>query len=423
MTATWNTMRTILTIVALAVAFAPMEAQEWRRVDGIDSAAVYAITARNTDLFAVTASALFRSGDGGATWQATPGQPATTAQLTALAPVGSALYLGTRGDGVFRSTDDGLSWSPLSSGLTGSARSVVAFTVLGDSLYAGTDGAGIRVLDMSSGGGWSAFNSGLFQMGVVSLNTSGNTLVAGAGYYLFTRGRGAAQWSEVGLDDPGTQRLVFDTVVMGDRLFAGTDNGIYRGTLEARNWERVDIAAFPGRDIVALAVHGSRVMAAPLFLGQYWIFSSDNGGLDWDIRAHEFADLIDLLAMNGRLWAARFDGLWYIDIDAWTGVGEPADAPRRLPATLTLSPAFPNPFNPVTTLEFDVGHGGWTTLIVYDVLGRNVRTLLDGPVSGGRHRLLWDGRDDGGEPVASGTYLFRVRSGGQARTGRMVLQR
>jgi hypothetical protein len=69
----------------------------------------------------------------------------------------------------------------------------------------------------------------------------------------------------------------------------------------------------------------------------------------------------------------------------------------------------PNPFNPRTEIAYAVAGGSArTTLMIYDPAGRRVATLVDGVVEGGRHRAVWDGRDDDGERLASGVYFARL---------------
>ena len=86
-----------------------------------------------------------------------------------------------------------------------------------------------------------------------------------------------------------------------------------------------------------------------------------------------------------------------------------------------LHPASPNPFNPVTTIRYDLQRDGFAGITVYDVTGALVRTLVDGFVTSGEHRVTWDGRDDAGNRQASGVYLYRLRAGDVVETRRMVL--
>jgi len=86
-----------------------------------------------------------------------------------------------------------------------------------------------------------------------------------------------------------------------------------------------------------------------------------------------------------------------------------------------LRPPAPNPFNPVTTLEFTLKTDLHVTLTIYDVTGRVARTLVDRPMLQGVHRIEWDGRDQSGNPAASGVYFLRFEAEQVVRTRKMVL--
>jgi hypothetical protein len=83
----------------------------------------------------------------------------------------------------------------------------------------------------------------------------------------------------------------------------------------------------------------------------------------------------------------------------------------------------PNPFNPRTEIAFELSHAQRAHLDVYDVGGRHVRTLVDEVRKPGRHRIVWDGTDQGGRAVASGIYLYRLRGDTRTVTRRMMLLR
>jgi len=97
-----------------------------------------------------------------------------------------------------------------------------------------------------------------------------------------------------------------------------------------------------------------------------------------------------------------------------------ADPPR---AAFGLGQNFPNPFNPRTVIEISVPECGGeaTNLIVYDLRGRFVDTIVDGYLAPGRYRLIWEGRNGNGEPVSSGVYFYRLTVAGRSETRRMIL--
>jgi hypothetical protein len=93
-------------------------------------------------------------------------------------------------------------------------------------------------------------------------------------------------------------------------------------------------------------------------------------------------------------------------------------------ARTALHPNTPNPFNPVTTIHFDLAQDGPVTLRIYDVAGRLVRTLVDGPMSAGfAHQVPWNGLDDAGGRVSSGIYFTRLVAGDVTATRRMLVMK
>ncbi|RMD91867.1 MAG: T9SS C-terminal target domain-containing protein [Calditrichaeota bacterium] len=98
------------------------------------------------------------------------------------------------------------------------------------------------------------------------------------------------------------------------------------------------------------------------------------------------------------------------------GIGSPTvgiaqDYTGNVPTAFRLYQNYPNPFNPTTTLRFDVPKGSQVSIRVYDVLGREVKTLVNRKYQPGSHAVAWDGRDRNGLPLPSGEYLVRLQAG------------
>jgi len=103
---------------------------------------------------------------------------------------------------------------------------------------------------------------------------------------------------------------------------------------------------------------------------------------------------------------------------------ESVSAPDGLPTAVALRAAYPNPFNPHTEIRFELPEAASVKLMIYDVGGRLVRTLLDGePVAAGRHAATWRGRDDRGRELSSGIYFTRFEAAGEQHTGKLTLLR
>jgi hypothetical protein len=123
--------------------------------------------------------------------------------------------------------------------------------------------------------------------------------------------------------------------------------------------------------------------------------------------------------------------LWYMDrpgarqLVDWIMERVPTDIsddpPTVLPNNVVLHSNYPNPFNPSTTISFELPRHDHVTLDVFNVLGQRVKTLLDVTLPAGSHQIEWDGRDSRGYPVASGLYLYRLKAGSTFQSRKMLL--
>ncbi len=121
-----------------------------------------------------------------------------------------------------------------------------------------------------------------------------------------------------------------------------------------------------------------------------------------------------------------FPGWNLDDIEIHEGESPTAVAeqePQGVPQTFALLGNYPNPFNPETTIEYQLPRPGRVEIAVYNLAGQLVRTLLQAPQPAGRFKLRWDGKDDRGANVASGVYLYQLQAEGFSATKKMVLMR
>lgn len=91
------------------------------------------------------------------------------------------------------------------------------------------------------------------------------------------------------------------------------------------------------------------------------------------------------------------------------------------PAVTMMSAPFPNPFRGSSSMRMAMARDGKAKVAIYDLVGRRVRTLVDGPKPAGEWTLVWDGRDDGGRAVPAGLYLVRFTGDGVQQSRRLIL--
>jgi len=94
---------------------------------------------------------------------------------------------------------------------------------------------------------------------------------------------------------------------------------------------------------------------------------------------------------------------------------------ETLPIIHNLYNAYPNPFNPVTTLRYDLSENGYVNIIIYDMLGRQVKTLINQTQDPGYKSIIWNATNDYGKPVSAGIYLYQIQAGEYISTKKMVL--
>lgn len=167
----------------------------------------------------------------------------------------------------------------------------------------------------------------------------------------------------------------------------------------------------------------------------YLAVSADGGEHFIDFRISEnaftpvasvfFGDYINVAALDARVYPIwmRMDGT---NLSVWTALVEDtltAVAESHEPAApsrFALLQNYPNPFNAGTVIQYEVPHAARVSVIVYDALGRKVRTLVRAEKAPGRYRLFWTGTDAQNRPVASGVFLLQLEAGDFVKVKKIV---
>ncbi len=118
-------------------------------------------------------------------------------------------------------------------------------------------------------------------------------------------------------------------------------------------------------------------------------------------------------------WSYR---LKQVDTDGTFEYSDPINVSIATPQRFALAQNYPNPFNPETTISFDIPESaqGQMVLTIYDMLGRQVRTLVNKQVVPGFYQLVWDGLDDAGAQTSSGVYIYRLVAGDYSAAKKMI---
>ena len=176
-----------------------------------------------------------------------------------------------------------------------------------------------------------------------------------------------------------------------------------------------------------------------------WILPAKSAStLTYDVQYSKTADFSNEVTTAGNVDKASVDvnnldknAVYYWRVASKTGNGDVSSysAPtsfntgaitsveekETLPATFELSQNYPNPFNPTTIINFALPKNSFVTLKVYDMLGREVKTLIDREISAGVHSFNWNAENNSGQKVTSGVYIYRISAGEFTAVKKMVL--
>ena len=131
--------------------------------------------------------------------------------------------------------------------------------------------------------------------------------------------------------------------------------------------------------------------------------------VDWNVGAMDVWDMT--MASNGPFQ-------FTLDLSATLGIDE-----STIPDVFALHNNYPNPFNPVTNITYDIPEVADVKLEIYNVMGQKVRTLATGSHEPGRYRVLWNATNDLGQGLSSGMYIYRIQAGDFVSVKKLVLMK
>ena len=339
----------------------------------------------------------------------------TNIDIRALTVYGTNLFAGTDGGGVFLSTNNGISWSTVNTGLTNTY--VGALTVSGTNLFAGTQGG--VFLSTDNGTSWNQVNTGLTYSSVRALAVSGTNLFAGGDAGVFLSTNNGTSWSTINAGLTDNALFVYAFAVTGVNLFAGTWGGVFLSTNNGTSWtavntEHVWSLAVSGTNLFAGTWNGIFESICPLPSISTSIISPGAS-----TNAYIHISSIPVGGMNGKIIVVSNapsspDTITLIGYGVLTDVKENAEIPKGY----ALSQNYPNPFNPSTTISFSLPSKSFVSLKVFDLIGRDVATIVSEEMSAGSYSKQWNAAN-----MSSGIYFYRLQVGSFTQTKKLVLLR
>jgi len=387
--------------------------QTWTPINvGLALTNIYALAASGSNLYA-GGDRFYLSTNAGASWKDV-GDSVLSGAVNAIAVSGSNIALASEGNGVEVSTDNGSTWN---ANLPSFNAYAVAFS--GTKVFAGTN-SGIY-LSTDNGTDWSPV--GFSDTAFIALGVEGSALLAASsGHGVYRSTNNGSSWTKVtaGLGDSD---YVSAFANLGSTVFAATQGyGTYQSTDNGVTWTPVGSGLLNSDlsepDLTSLVGNGTdHLYAGSQGSSSAGVFTSTNSGTNWHASTSGLTNknVTSLAIVGTQLFAGTTGaGVWSQSLSQLaTAVNENKS---NRPAAYSLSQNYPNPFNPSTTISYELPSSSRVTLKIFNLLGQEIATLVDGQQDAGSHSLQWNAAN-----VSSGVYFYRLQTENFSQTKKLML--
>jgi hypothetical protein len=395
-------MKKLFIILAMLVAI--NASGQWVQMNGINSF-VLSLEKNNNKMYAgAENNGVYFSSDFGVTWSQTS---LTGISINDLLVIGDTIFAAATNwpyglGGVYMSTNDGINWMRI--GINGKSIECLYYNEY--NIYAGTSVGTYMSTDY--GNSWNYI--GPYADYTRCVATKGNFVFTGQYTGIYRTSNNGLNWLGPELNN----RMVFVMIVNGNSLLAGTSQGLYSSSNDGVNW--ITFAPiFNSIQVNSLCISGENI-----FVGTWLGISlSSNGGANWIQKNEGFPnnhpEIEKLLINNGYIYAGvvEFNSVWRRNLSEITRI---QNISTETPSKYSLSQNYPNPFNPTTNIKFSIINSGDVKLVVYDIQGREVQTLVDERFQPGTYEAAFDGSS-----LNNGVYFYKLITGTFTETKKMLM--
>jgi len=361
------------------------------------------------------------------TWARTGGGLPANDVVASFASDNSIVYVGNVTNGLWSSSNWGetCSQSLFGTNATGFATIYASPSIAGFVLAGGrgerpwktTDGGGTWTFSLLPGSPYSI-------TGITAVNqneyfvATGNFGGYGAGNGVYKTTNGGSTYTHHGLQFTGA--VSFDRSSNNKLVFGSASDQVLEGDVNVTTWTAtpslglgvklrdVMFYEYPGQPIREIAATSVGLCEREAFSQGPWVKRALGG---FEVARIEVVRAPAGPLFTGQIIAGTYGGGVHQSTGPLTSVGEKADIPDEF----ALEQNYPNPFNPTTTLRFSIPYSAFVILKVYDLLGREVATLVNEVRVPGSHEVMWDARG-----MSSGVYFYRLAAGEFVATKKLL---
>ncbi|MGA9292680.1 MAG: T9SS type A sorting domain-containing protein [Ignavibacteriaceae bacterium] len=373
---------------------------------------VNSLLIKGSNLFAGTIEGVYRTTDYGYNWIPL-NSGLTSYYVNCLASNDSCIFAGTR-NGLFKSTDDGLSWNTINSRLAGAYVRTLAAN--GKNIYA-ANLSDTLFFSSDNGRNWIPLTPLNLPFGgrfcPTSITVSDSKLFVGTGTNgIYCSTNNGTNWTNV--NDGLTDLSIRSLVIYKNILYAGTyGHGVFLSSDDGDNWKAINkgLSNYP---IFSLFISDTTFFAG----NSMAVFSSQNDGNDWIEWKNGFpyAPVISSIVVQDSIVFAGtwVEGVWSLSLS--NILTDTYEKKYQIISEFSFSQNYPNPFNPTTTITYSLPKNSFVTLKIYDLLGREVTTLVNEEKHSGSYKITWNAEDN-----PSGIYFYKLNAGGYSKVHKMIL--
>lgn len=413
-----------------------------------DSPTVRCFASNDSGLFIGTESGIFHCLNDDTSWTSVN----DTIAAKSFASLDGNLFAGTGFEGIFVSTDNGTTWTEANNGLPEN-EDVYSFTINENKIYAGL----IHGFYVSTDNGlnWISLSTGLPNHPNVELiNINGKDILASTWEDVFLSTDGGMNWNNItnGMFVTGVSSIAFINnaiyVCTHSKIYRSTDKGlnwitytnglpndwvynispynnylylttrsygVFYSSDDGENWVQSGDEHLKYNDVTSLAFNNNQVIAGTQGSG---IYLSSDYGRTWanaNVGLIDAYTVLSLGIIGEKVFAGTLRGLWSCDLNN-IQITAIDNHNTLLKYMYSLAQNYPNPFNPVTKIKYSLPYLTQVTLKIYDMLGREVTTLVNEEKPAGYFEVEFNGSG-----LTSGIYFYQLKAGNFAETKKLVL--